>query len=88
MVDLLNFAGTAAAGTTQVLLLVIELKRSSRVQYNRAYEHKFRALRWARTLTYAALCVCQVRMISRAAEGDVSMLDSHSRMPGPRILDV
>lgn len=62
-VSVLSFAGPAAAAILQTFLLLFEFRRSARVQYNRAYEQKFRALRWARTLTYAALCVCQVCIV-------------------------
>jgi hypothetical protein len=58
--SVLSFAGAAAAAIIQSCLLFLELRRASSLQYNKTYEHKFRALRWARTLTYVALCVCQV----------------------------
>lgn len=57
---MLSFAGTALVSAAQVLLLLLEVSKRSRTQYNVTYEHKFRALRYARTLVYAVLAACQV----------------------------
>jgi hypothetical protein len=62
---LLSFAGAAAATSVQALLLGVEVHKSSRYSINRAYEHKFRALRWGRTAVYAVLVLCQVGTIGQ-----------------------
>jgi hypothetical protein len=57
---LLSFVGTAAATALQICLLLLQLSRSSRAQYNEGYEYKFRALKYGRTAIYALLSACQV----------------------------
>jgi hypothetical protein len=67
---LLSFAGTAAATALQSLLLCLEVSKSNKLPYNSTYEHKFRALKYGRTLVYVLLAACQVRR-SRRCRDDI-----------------
>jgi hypothetical protein len=55
------------------LLLLLQVRKCRAAPHNAAYEHKFRALKYGRTLTYAVgLAATQVCDTSALARGPVS----------------
>jgi hypothetical protein len=61
---LLSFAGTLVSCVASLALLFWAVVKAGAPR-SREYEHKFRALKYARTVTYCVLAACQVGVCQR-----------------------